>query len=147
MADRTDPYLNFKFRVEIDAIIVAGFTDVSGLEAEMKPEEYEEGGVNTHPHRLPGRFEYPNVVLTRGLTDYAGFWSWIERVRSESVDRKHVSIYLLDADGTQRWGWEARNAYPVTWRGPEFRADDGAVAMETVELAHEGLTKMAGFPR
>lgn len=147
MAGRTDPYLNFNFHVEIDAIIVGGFSDVSGLEVEMTVEEYEEGGVNTHPHRLPGRFEYPNIVLTRGLTDYGGFWSWIERVRSESVPRKNVSIYLLDAGGTQRWGWEARDAYPVKWSGPELQADGSAVALETVELAHGGLSKMAGFPR
>lgn len=144
--NKRDPYLGFRFRVEVDSLVVAGFSEVTGLELGMQPEEYEEGGVNTHTHRLPTRYTQPNVVLRRGLTDSRELWDWIENAVNGRIERRNGRVILLDSTGELSWGWSFRDAYPVRWAGPELRADQGAVAIETLELAHEGVTKMNGLP-
>lgn len=144
--ERTDPYLGFRFHVEIDGLIVAGFSSVSGLEIELDTEEYEEGGVNTHTHSLPTRFEYPNIELERGLTDSATLIEWIESVRDGDIERRNGRIVLLDATGDETWGWEFHDAYPVAWSGPGPSADQSDVAIERLELTHRGISKMEGLP-
>lgn len=150
MSSRDDPYLGFRFGVEIDDIRVAGFSEVSGLERQMSPEEYQEGGVNSYTHKLPTRYEHPNLVLERGLADYHEIWDWTQAVVERPVPvnqhRNNVRIVLQDSVGEESWRWECRDAYPVRWAGPELRADQGTVAMETLELAHRGLSKLEGSP-
>ncbi len=143
---KDDPYLGFRFQVEVDSLRVAGFSEVSGLEIEMEPEEYREGGVNSYTHKLPTHFDHPNVLLERGITDYQGLWLWIQDVRDGNVTRKNVTVILYDSAGEESWGWECREAYPVRWAGPELRADQGNVAIETLELAHKGVSRMEGLP-
>lgn len=150
-SDRTDPYLDYRFLVEIDSLIVGGFTEVSGLEVSMEAESYEEGGVNAYTHQLPTRFEYENVELKRGLTDDPQLWQWMKRATNdpptpEGLRRKTVRIFLQDTTGTESVGWECREALPVRWAGPELAADSGSVAIETLELAHHGLSTVQGMP-
>lgn len=141
---KDDPYLGFRFHVEINSIRVAGFSEVSGLEIEMEPEDYQEGGINTYTHKLPTRFEHPNLVLERGLTDYQGLWLWMQDVLDGQVTRKDVTVILRDSMDEETWKWQYRQAYPVKWAGPELRADEGTVAMETLELAHRGVANVEG---
>ena len=135
-----DPYLSFRFHVEIDSLTVGGFSSVSGLEHQMDPEEYEEGGNNRFTHRLPTRYTQPNVVLERGMTDSRALWEWLENAREGSIERRTVRIALQNTTGAETWLWELTGAYPVRWAAPEFQADQGAVAIETLELAHQGFT-------
>lgn len=149
--DRNDPYLDYRFLVEVDSLIVGGFSKVTGLEASMEPEQYEEGGVNAFTHQLPTRMEYENLVLERGLTDATELWTWFERVTNDppgATDqrRKAVRIFLQDTTGAESWGWECREALPVRWAGPEMDASEGAVAVEALELAHHGLSRIQGLP-
>ncbi|MDS0301128.1 phage tail protein [Halogeometricum sp. S1BR25-6] len=146
--ERSDPYLGHRFVVEIDSVVAGGFSGVSGLSMEMQPQEVEEGGQNGFSHKLPTRIGHQNLVLKRGLTDYVGFWSWIWAVANGSVTRKRVDVYLQDAPGPDDrvWGWSFASAYPVKWTGPEFSAEQSAVALETLELAHEGVSKVEGLP-
>jgi phage tail-like protein len=151
MSARTDPYLGYRFLVEIDSLIVAGFSEVTGLEMQLQTEDYQEGGVNTYTHKLPTRFEYPNLSLRRGITDSTVLWDWVQDVSSglglaPAIERRNVRIVLLDAQGAESWGWECRDAYPVRWAGPELRADQGAVAVESLELVHRGLSRLEGVP-
>ena len=143
IALRDDPYLAFRFLVEVEGLIVAGFSEVSGLEAEVEPFDYHEGGVNDHVHRLPGPATYPNLVLRRGLTDFDNLWSWHQDVRRGVIRRRNGSVLLYGdlAEGQALWRWNFVGAYPVRWVGPELRADAAAVAVETLELAHRGLSK------
>lgn len=150
---RTDPYLGYRFLVEVDSIIVGGFSEVSGLTVEVETERYEEGGVNTFSHQFPTRLTSPNLVLGRGLTDDRSFWEWLQDAAADtpiplamSDLRRNVRIVLLDTEGRESWGWEARAAFPVRWEGPELGADQGAVAIESLELAHRGLSVMGGLP-
>lgn len=142
VSSRRDPYLGYRFLVEIDSLIVAGFSEVTGLEMEMEMEEYQEGGVNTHSHKLPKRTGYANLTLRRGLTDSQALWRWIQDAVNGKVERRSGRIFLLDSNGRPSWGWGFRDAYPVKWTGPEFRADQSSVAVESLDLAHNGISKV-----
>lgn len=146
VGERTDPFLDARFLVEIDSLVVAGFSEVSGLEVELGTEEYAEGGVNTYIHSLPTRFGYPNLVLERGMTDSRALWQWVEDALNGRIERKNGRVILLDSVGQERWGWEFHEAYPIKWTGPELDADQASVAVEALELTHNGITVMEGLP-
>lgn len=138
---KVDPYLAFNFVVEMQGIAVAGFTEVSGLQVEVETQDYREGGVNEYLHKLAGPTRYPsNLVLKRGLTD-AELWNWQHKVMQGPITRKTGSIILRNSAGEERWRWNFVGAYPVRWVGPELRAGMAEVAVETLELVHQGLTK------
>jgi phage tail-like protein len=141
---RADPYLAYRFLVEIEGIVVGGFSGVSGMQVSMQPEEVAEGGVNTHSHSLPTRYAHSNVTLRRGLTDADGLWRWVEDALEGRVRTRTVSVYVLDATGARVWGWQFLDAYPVGWTGPELQADGSGVAVESLELAHAGIRRIAG---
>jgi len=142
VGDRTDPYLTFNFLVEIQGLVVGGFSDVTGLQVEIEVEPYREGGLNEYVHQLAGPTRYPsNLVLKHGLTDIDGLWKWHREVTQGVIKRRNGSIVLLDSAGEERWRWNFSGAYPVRWVGPELQAGTAEVAVETVELVHRGLTK------
>lgn len=139
---RNDPYLAVNFLVEIDGLVVGGFQEVTGLQVETETEDYREGGVNEYVHRLAGPTKYPqNLVLKKGLTDVEGLWKWHQRVVRGTIRRRNGSIYLLDRAGLPAMWWNFTGAYPVKWSGPDFRAEQGAVAVEQLELVHRGISK------
>lgn len=146
MSQRTDPYRNYRFTVEIDSLIVGGFSEVNGLEREVETEDYNEGGVDGFTHSFPDRMTNPNLTLKRGLTDSDTFWNWIQQVKYGVIERKNGRVLVMDSQDREAWGWEFIGAYPVKWTGPELRADQGSVAFETVELTHRGLSKVEGLP-
>ena len=139
---RLDPYMAFNFVVEIEGLLIGGFTEVSGLESEVEVETYREGGVNRYEHKLPGPATYANLVLSHGLTDIDTLWNWYDNVTKGVIKRKNGTIMLLDRQHVPVMWWDFRNAYPVKWTGPSLNASNGTdVAVEQVELAHEGLRK------
>jgi len=141
---RNDPYLSLNFLVEIEGILVAGFQEVTGLQVETETEDYREGGVNGYVHKLAGPTRYPqNLVLKKGLTDIESLWRWHQQVVQGDVRRRNGSIYLLDRAGLPAMWWNFTGAYPVKWSGPDFRAEQGAVAVEQLELVHRGISKPA----
>ncbi len=139
---RNDPYAAFNFQVEIEGLIIGGFTEVGGLQVETAVEDYQEGGQNEYVHKLPGPARYPsNLTLKRGLTDIDTFWRWHRKVIAGTITRKNGSIYLLDRQRLPAMWWDFKQAYPVKWSGPDFKADSNAVAVETIELVHRGISK------
>lgn len=139
---RNDPYLSASFLVEIEGLVVGGFQEVTGLQLETETEDYREGGVNEYVHRLAGPTRYPqNLVLKKGLTDIETLWSWHQQVVQGVIERRNGSIYLLDRRGLPAMWWNFTGAYPVKWAGPDFRAEQAAVAVEQVELVHRGISK------
>lgn len=139
---RLEPYLGLNFLVEIEGLIVGGFSEVSGLTVETEVEEYREGGQNAFVHKLAGRTRYPgNLVLKHGLTDITSLWKWHQDVVKGDVERKNGTIYLLDRRRLPAMWWDFTDAYPVKWTGPELRADSGNVAVESIELVHRGIEK------
>jgi phage tail-like protein len=142
---RTDPYRSYRYLVEFDGLVVGGFSEVTGLSVEIEGEPFREGGVNGYMQRLAGPARYAsNLVLRRGMTDSDELWSWHADVVAGKVARRNGSIVLLDDAGDEAWRWHVREALPVRWLGPELRAAQGLVAIETLELAHRGLSKDEG---
>jgi phage tail-like protein len=138
---RNDPYAGFNFLVEIEGLLVGGFNEVTGLSVETEVEQYQEGGNNDFVHQLAGRTKYPNLVLKRGLTDIEALWSWHQKTAKGTIDRKNGTIYLLDKMRLPAMWWNFTDAYPIKWSGPDFRAEQNTVAVETVELVHRGIEK------
>ena len=141
MADK-DPYRNFNFIVEIDGIKQAGFSDCSGFGSSTDPIEYREGGENTTVRKLPGTTKYPNITLKWGLTDSHELYDWYRDIVKGKVVRKTGSIVVFDLDGiTEKVRWNFFNAWPTKWDGPDFSAKGSDIAIETLELAHEGIER------
>lgn len=139
LARRVDPYLAYSFIVEIDGLASGGFSEVTGLGAELEVTDYREGGV-TLMHRLPGPTRHSgNLVLRRGLTDATELWDWWRDAAAGVIRRRNASVLLLGGRRTVVRRWDVVGAYPVRWVGPELRAGTPAVAVETLELAHRGL--------
>ncbi|MGH3045014.1 MAG: phage tail protein [Gaiellaceae bacterium] len=137
---RRDPFKNYSFVVEIDGIASSAFKSVSGLAAEAEVIEYREGSDPLSSSRkLPGRVRYPNVRLSRGLTTTRDLWDWWETVVNGTVDRRNVAIILLDDSRTEVERWFLRDAWIAKFEAPDLDASGNEVAIETIELAHEGL--------
>lgn len=138
---RVDPFAGFRFVVEVEGLLVAGFSEVSGLQGEIETTPFREGGVNGYAHALPGPAAYPTLVLRRGLTEVDNLWSWHRDVARGLIRRRNGSVILAAGLGHGGWRWNFTGAYPVRWTGPQLRGDATTVAVETLELAHRGLTK------
>jgi phage tail-like protein len=136
-----NPFLSFRFRIEIDGITAANASEVSGLQIETEIEPYEEGGVNDFVHQLPKRTKNQPIIIKRGITDIEDMWKWYQDVVSGIFKRKDGSIILIDNTGEDKWRWNFSGAYPVKWTGPELKADSSSVAFETIELVHHGIRK------
>ena len=142
VAARADPYLAFNFAVEIEGLVVGGFSEVTGLQSEIEVQDHREGGENDFVHKLPGPARFPaNITLRRGLTDVDVLWRWYRDVTRGKVRRRNGSVLVLDSRGREERRWNFVDAYPVRWTGPELRATTGAVAVESVELVHRGLAQ------
>jgi phage tail-like protein len=142
MPGRKDPFLRFNFAIEIEGLVAGGFQEVTGLQSEIEVEDYREGGLNEFMHRLSGPVKYgSNLVLKRGMTDSRALFQWYWDVMHGTVKRKNVSVILLDAAGQETSRWNFEKAYPVKWVGMELRSTASEVGVETLELAHRGLSK------
>lgn len=129
----------FRFLVEIKGLYVAGFTEVSGLQSEIELEEYREGGNNGYAHRFPKAIRYAPIVLKRGMTTSSDLWDWYESVRAGNVTRKDGSIIMQDGQGKEVCRWNFFESYPSKWSGPDLSSMSSAVAIESVEIVHNGL--------
>jgi len=136
-----------RFYVAFNGVTQAVFTELSGLAMELVVEDVEEGGNNHFVHRLPGRCKVSNITLKRGMTKSNEFMAWIVDMAKGTVKRRNVTVSLFSADGKPAVQWSFANAYPVKWSGPQFKADDTAVAIETVEFAHDGMTDNPKTPK
>ena len=138
-APDADPYLGCLFTVEIEGLLAGGFAEVSGLEMELETEAYREGGRNDMVHALPVGVGYGRLVLQRGVADSEVLWRWQSDVRNGQMVRHTVRVTLRDSEGRPRRDWRCVDALPVKWTGPEFKAGDAQVAVERLELVHNGL--------
>jgi phage tail-like protein len=138
---RKDPWRSHSFRVEIDGITRAGFRECSGLDTSQDPIDYREGTDPLTARKLPGLVKYANITLKWGSTNDAELWEWRAKAMTGNVERKNGSIVLLDETGKEQLRWNFHEAWPIKWTGPSFNATGNEVAIETLELVHEGVTK------
>ena len=163
--DRIDPLLGYNFLVSItdsqpvssfslgNLVLAvagdqatAGFSEISGLDATMEVENYDAGGSNGATLRFPGRIKWANLVFKRGVLPYrdpsdtSDFWSWLQSYLDGQGVRKDGTITLLNEAGQPAlvWGWQ--RGLPAKWTGATMNAQQSQIAIEQLEIAHEGLT-------
>jgi phage tail-like protein len=132
--------LALRFHVTIDKQGSLGsWSKCDGLSVEFEIQEYQEGGQNDYVHRLPGRCKYQNIKLTRPIDKTsAAVASWVAGQRHK-VDRSNGEIAVLDPAGEVVAKWNLSGIYPVKWTGPSLDATGNQIAIETLELAHNGF--------
>lgn len=140
---RKDPFRNLRFRVEIDGIQQAGFSEAAGFDATVDVIDYREGNEPTHVRKLPGLTKYGNVTLKWGITDSMDIYNWHKAVIDGDVKRKNISIIVLDEGGNDKARWNIVNAWPTKYDPPDFNAKGNDVAIETLEIVHEGMTRVS----
>jgi phage tail-like protein len=139
-ASRNDPYLVFHFLVEIDGMQPAAFKSVSGLDSETEVVEYRTGDMKSPSSlKLPGLHKSANITLKRGMTRDLSLWQWYKTVLDGEADRRNGVITLLDDSLQAVLRWQFRNGWIRKWEGPDLDASKNEVAIESIEIAHEGL--------
>ncbi|NLW46376.1 MAG: phage tail protein [Firmicutes bacterium] len=137
---RIDPYLGYRFKVEIKGIMIAGFSDVSGLNIQTEYERKRFGGVNDRDFVFITGSKYSELVLSHGLID-TELWDWYQEIVNGKIIRKDGTIYLMNGAGEQGLSWHFFQAYPVKWEGPVLNAGGNTVATEKITLVHDRLAK------
>lgn len=141
---RTDPYRNFKFRVEIGEITQAGFNECSFGDSSVEVVEYREGTDGTFPRKLSGQSKYSNVTLKWGITDTTELADWFQRIVEKGAldQRQAVAITLVDEQGNDKSRWELENCWPTKYDPTDFNAKGNDVAIDTLELVTEGYKRV-----
>jgi phage tail-like protein len=119
---------------------VAGFAECTGLDATVDVFEYVEGGVNDYVHKFPSRAKFGNITLKRGVISLSDdLWSWHNDFVQGRGIRKNGLIYLLNEGRIPAKVWKFKRGIPTKWVGPSLNASQSLVAIESLEIAHEGL--------
>ena len=139
-SERVDPFRAFNFRVEIDNVTVGSFSECSGLTSEGDAVDYREGtDLPLTVRKLPGLRKYTNIVLKHGYTGNPELWAWYRNIANGVNDRRHGTIVLMDEERRDVMRWTFENAWINKIEAPSFNATANEVAIESVELVHEGL--------
>ena len=142
---RDDPYSAQNFLVTINGVLDDGqsirgsFAEVSGLEVEITPIEYRNGSEDITVRKLPGLKKFTNIVLKRGITGDLTLWKWIKSVMDGNVQRADGTITLLNENRQAVMVWNFRRGWPCKLTGPALNAKGNEIAIETLEICHEGL--------
>lgn len=137
-----DPQGNYNFHVEIDGISRGAFHEVTGLDSTVDVVEHREGGWNRTPRRLPGQTKYSNIVLKWGFSIDRDLVDWHQQIVDGDIVRKNGSIVLLDRRSNEVARWNFVRAWPSKYTGPALSAEQSDVAIETLELVHEGVRRV-----
>ena len=134
-----DPVAELRFKVELQPDLNIGrFSECTGISVEVETKEYKEGGANDFVHKLPTRVKYPNLVLKRGVTHEEALLQWFMESRYTPT-RRDMTISLFGPGTKLVRSWVFMNAFPVKWTGPNLNADSNSVAVEQLEIVHNGL--------
>ena len=137
------PYGKFRYKVEIDGLEAGGFSEVTGFDASIDVIEYREGDMVQTPLKIPGLKKYGNITLKQGLTTSTVLYDWIIAGVNGAVDRKTITITLLDDEEAPAASWQVINAWPTKYTAPDFNATSSEIAIDTLEIAHEGMTRVS----
>ncbi|MBN9284268.1 MULTISPECIES: phage tail protein [Flavobacterium] len=135
------PLAKFSFEVDWGGTKL-GFTEVTGMQVETDVTEYRHGASPDFSKiKMPGLRKFSNITLKRG--SFKGdneYFTWLNTINLNTVERRSVTISLLDETGAPAITWKVKNAFPVKLQATDLKADASEVAIETLEIAHEGLT-------
>jgi phage tail-like protein len=143
---RSDPYPAYNFEVVVIGIsddgkaVRGSFMEVSGLEVEVALIEYRNGSENTTLRKIPGLKKFSNIVLKYGITGDLTFWNWMVKSINGQVQRANGSVILLDENRQEAMRWNFARAWPCKYKASLLNAKGNEVAIETLELCHEGLS-------
>jgi phage tail-like protein len=138
---RTDPYKSFRFLVEIDGIVQAGFSECSGFGSNLEVIEYREGGDSATVRKLPGKVSYTDLTLKWGVTDSRELYDWHLAAINGPVERKNGSIIMQDDVGAEKIRWNFFNAWPSKYDAPDFNAKGNDVAIDSLTVSYEKLER------
>lgn len=144
-SSRTDPYRNFKFRVEIDGITTAAFSEATIPDTTTDSVDYREGTDATHQRKLSGLNKYGNITLKKGLTDSMELYEWKKQVEQTGATgaRKNLSLILIDEEGNDKARWNVAEAWPTKYDSSDFSAKGNEVVIESLEIVHEGVERVS----
>jgi phage tail-like protein len=139
------PLPKFHFRVEWGGAKI-GFSEVSGLSVETDVVEYRDGSSpEFHKIKMPGMQKFGNITMKRGIFQGDNdFFKWWNTVALNTIERRDVTISLLNENHEPVAVWKIKNAWPSKVQSTDLKSDDNGVAIETIELAHEGLVMQNG---
>jgi phage tail-like protein len=141
-----DPLRNFRYRLEIDGIVQAGFSEVAIGDASNDPIEYREGNELTTVRKLKGLNKYGNITLKWGLTDSIELSNWHRMVVDDatplSAARRTVVIRVQNEAGEDKAAWEVTRAWPTKYNPTDLNGKGNEVAIESLELANEGIRRI-----
>lgn len=146
LPDRHGPYRKNRFLVEIEGIATAGFSAVKLPEVVVSDVEYREGNGPARDRKLKGSNEFEPLVLERGVTtDSIELYEWFKQVQQGKVDaaRRSIAVVVLGEEGESGPRWEFRDAWPARYDAPDLDAMADGVAVETLEILHEGMERVA----
>ncbi len=141
-AGRVDPFRGYNFRILVDQVNEGHFVQFSGVGIKVHPVRYREGGENSIVHQLAGPVDYAEVVLKFGLTQSPELWNWFKKSLEGKPEPRHVSIIMLGPGGTgERLRLNLNDAWPCEFRGAPLDALGREVAVETLGLVYESVTR------
>jgi len=145
MADRKDPYRNCRFLLEIDSITQAGFSEATIPDTTQEPIEYREGNEIPTSRKIPGLIKYGNLTLKWGITDSLELYDWRKLVEQGKMSeaRRNMAVILMDEEGKPASRWELSAAWPNKYDAPDLNAKGTDIAIETLEIVHEGMKRVS----
>jgi phage tail-like protein len=146
MADRIDPYRGSRYLLEIDGITRAGFSECTIPDSTQDPIEYREGNEVFTVRKIPGLIKYGNLTLKWGITDDSmELYEWRRQVEECKMKeaRRNIAVVILDDEGEAKSRWEFFFAWPTKYDAPDLNATGSDIAIETLEIAHEGMTRVS----
>lgn len=146
MAERTDPYRNCRFLLEIDKINQAGFSEATIPDTSQDPIEYREGNEIPTARKIPGLIKYGNLTLKWGITNSSmELYDWRKMVEDGKMKdaRRAIAVIVQDEEGNPQSRWEFREAWPTKYDAPDLNAKGTDIAIETLEIAHEGMIRVS----
>jgi phage tail-like protein len=145
MPAAVDPLASYTFYVEIDGITEASFKECLGLESKTEIIEHRESTKNGTQviKKLPGALTWANITLRRGVTDSLILYEWRKKVEEGKINeaRKNGSIVVFNTEQTEVARFNFINGWPCRYKGPDIVAAENKVAIEEIEIVHEGLTR------
>lgn len=135
------PLVKFHFQVEWSGTKI-GFTEVSGLDVETEVVEYRDGANPEYSKvKMPGMQKYSNITLKRGsFKSDNEYFNWWNTVKLNTIERRDITISLLNEEHEPVITWKVKNAQPTKIQSTDLKADGNEVAIESMEIVHEGLT-------
>jgi phage tail-like protein len=139
-ASSSNPYDAFNFSVEIAGVTAAVFTECTLPAVSIDVIEYREGADRLQNiHKLPGVVKYDNLILTHGLTSDTALWTWFSSFVEGTGTPTSLTVTLRDGQGNKLIAWTFSKAWPVKYQSPVLNGKKSALAIETLELAVEGM--------